>query len=67
MHLQGFLARQKPSPPLQPPHDPSFSPTAGSYGVAFSWKRGSRERAQKNVGETFIFLSERLWFSTNTA
>jgi len=39
--LQGYLADKKPSPPLAPPQEPRHGPTAGSYGVAVSYKRGT--------------------------
>ena len=39
--LQGYLAHDKPPPPLGPPYEPRYDPTAGSYGVAVSYKRGT--------------------------
>ena len=38
--LQGYLAHKKP-PPTRTPLDPRHGPTEGSYGVAFSYERGT--------------------------
>ena len=39
--LQGYLAHKKAPTPLGPPWDPRPSPTAGSWGGAVSYERGT--------------------------
>ena len=40
-HRDTNLAHKKPHPPLGPPHEPRHGPTAGSHGVAVSYKQGT--------------------------
>ena len=41
VEVQGYLAHKKSPTPLGPPKDPAHMPTVGSYGVAFSYQRGT--------------------------
>ena len=40
-HVPGYLAHKKQPPPLGPPYDPMYSPTAGSYEGGVSYERGT--------------------------
>ena len=51
--LQGYLARNKPPPPLGPPQGPRHSPTVGSEGDAVAYERGTPVQASypdRNLG-----------------
>ena len=43
--MQVYLAHKKDPPPTGPPYDPRYTPTAGSYGGAVSYERGTSVRA----------------------
>ena len=46
--MQGYLAHEKPPPPLGPPEDPGHSPTVGSQGEAY--ERGTPAGWIKTTG-----------------
>ena len=48
-----YLTYKKSPPPLGPPGEPRHGPTAGSYGVAVSYKHGTpvARRIDRNVCE----------------
>ena len=52
--LQGYLADKKMLPLRGPPWGPEHRPTAGSYGVAFSYERGTPVLESKDMHRTYM-------------